>query len=230
MRSYAELCNGDGPIVLGQRLLPLTLGHVIHLTNADSLFLRNFKLKLPETKEQLLGFTVRIMAELGKALAICSMTFEQYDAWQWDVKAQRKWYRQLSKDIEAFAAIGKLDLLDSVYILNEYVEAAHKSPRFLPTASKGSTSAPPSTQEWYVPLICSLCSAYHLSKLEVLNQPLQVSIIDFYTNAQANGEGRIVNDSEADLIEATRTKNVTPEMKQKLAESLAKHMKAQHGR
>lgn len=231
MRSYASLYNGDGPIVLNKRLLPLTLGHVVHLSNVDSLFLRQFKLKLPETQSEMITFTVCILDEVAKLLAICSMSFEAYEQWQWDVKAKKKWYAGLSKDIESLQALGKLDLLDSVYILNEYVDEAHRGPRFVATPQKGSTPVPVcSSQQWYEPLIRSLCNSYHLSKSEVLNQPLQVSILDFFTDAQANGEGRILGEEETNYIESIRTKNVTPEMKQKLAEALANHAKKSYGR
>jgi hypothetical protein len=152
--------------ILGQRLLPLSIGRV--------LYLQRFGCDPVTCLDQLLRAIIicsRPLPEVGPAFSDPHLA-DQLAKW--------------SKDI------GKFDLAEKIDLFHEYVsEHTTRGPIVLEEDEGGSPSA---DAPWLHHLTVTLCSALGYSRAEALELPYSLALWDYYGYWETKGRAHILGD------------------------------------
>jgi hypothetical protein len=209
MIRYAELLNNDAPLLLGVRLRPFSLGHVIHLQNEKSLFVNpSYTAILPPvdiSSSEKLAYLQNIMMELMKAICICAFTFEEFNQLKEgtlyvdDEKCYIDLFDYMARwnlVIEQLNKTNTINLMQTLYLFNEYLKDGYQMPG--ETEQVGETNGEPVTKDWITVLVESLVSESR-TETQLLNQPLKLTFLQYCMLGERNGQIRFMPQDEIEL-------------------------------
>ncbi len=176
---YQAAVAPDGWQILGVRLRPLSLGHLILLHRYESAFVTG---GLPSP------------ADLVMSVLICSRTYE--DAL--DLIESGQFKRETKKLEKALRLCGDVKARSSWFC--DYLEEGLSGPRLWTKEGGGQNLGAPPEQVVKVALMSKL----GLSETEVLNRPFSLSLWDIATLAEMNGTLKIYSQRDADMQEQVR--------------------------
>lgn len=166
--------------ILGLELRPFCAGHIVILHSIRNAFVLADRVPITE-------------AELATALAICSFTFEEGQAFlrlsQEEIdQKMRAWRRELTRAKQPFA------IAENAARFVDYVAAGSEFPmHFVPTAARNTI---PITDLPKLQLVrCALRHYFHLTDSEFWNMPWGLALWDYYTALVLQGHGDMVNPS-----------------------------------
>lgn len=202
MLRYTDMLSVDAPLILGVRLKPLSLGHILHLQANDCVFISPYKVRLlaSESTNDNLKALHTATVELLLAVTICSMSYYEFNELVQDGKAFERHMKEWSKVVTKLAKQNKVNLLESIGILNSYISNGYQMPAFddlrdIPMESGSSCN-------WPHTIIATLCSEMNYTRKEVLEQPLNVTLMDYFKIAERNGLIHLQSDTEQAMMEA----------------------------
>jgi hypothetical protein len=193
---YCNLAVGGQAQILGLRLRPLALGHVILLKGYDCAF----------TADEARQATIE---DLILGLVVCSQTVEDATALLDGLDDPVPWYSRLNRSQKELRRWGrtvrraiKRDKAFSVFerfsMFQRYIEEGSKLPRFW--VLKEETG--PVTAPWYQNVKLSLMSQLGYTESQALNIPLRVAFQDYFRHAESCGTLRLYSDQENALEDA----------------------------
>ena len=174
MLGFYQAAVPDGWQILGVRLRPLSLGHLILLHRYDSAFVVG---GLPTP------------ADLVMSVLICSRTYE--DAL--DLVESGQFKREAKKLEKALKLCGDEEARCKWFV--EYMEEGLDGPKLWTKEKSGGTFGAPPEQTVKVGLMSQL----GLSETEVLNRPFSLCLWDMATLAEMNGTLKIYSQRDAEL-------------------------------
>lgn len=208
MVRYADMLSVDAPLLLGVQLMPLTLGHVLHLQENDSLFVSPIKFQVLESTDPKENFKrlQGLMVELLLAIAICSRTYDEFNELKTigidDGNGKRlkfgEYFGEWRKAVDALIESKQVNLLETAEILNRYIERAYFCPDYQDLRENPNQSG--SSDNWTHTVTLTLCSEMNTTEEKVRNQPLLVSLFHFYKIAERNGLIHLENELETKLM------------------------------
>lgn len=190
----AAMVNGQAQI-LGLRLRPLSLGHVILLKGMDCAFLAD-DARQATVEDLILG------------LAICSQTAEDAVSFVEGLIDPPPLFRRLNRSQRLLRAWGKrvkkairkdreFNLLERFAMFKRYLDEGSRMPRFWILKEDNS----PATAPWYQNIKLALMSQLGYSESAVLNMPLSAAFLDYLRHAEASGTVRLYTKEENELEE-----------------------------
>ena len=216
MIRYADLVNPETPLILGVPLEKFSLGHVLHLHKAKSLFLNQDTL-LPQvladgtTPEEL----AVIESELRKAIPVCAFSYEDYDAltkgnMETEVETTSIFFPKKAKaiglpeylgnwnaHINAMAENGLVNLNQSKNIFQSCMATAFEPIQVQYKNTHDNELGP--TSDWTSILMDGLLSE-GMAMTKILNQPLRLSMFHFFKIGERNGTLKFLSDVEQDFM------------------------------
>jgi hypothetical protein len=170
----------EGWQILGERLKPLSLGHLILLHRYESAFVVG---------------GIPTEADLVMSVLICSRTYEDavdlIDSGQFSKEG-----RKLDKALKICD-----DVESRCGWFNDYIMEGLDGPKlWQKEENKGKTLGAPPEQV----IKCSLMSKLGLSESEVLNRPFSLSLWDVATLSEMDGNLRIYTDKDAEYQEQVK--------------------------
>ena len=179
MLDYYQAAVPDGWQILGVKLRPLSLGHLILLKRYGSAFVVG---------------GIPTEADLVLSVLICSRTYE--DAVEL-VESGR--FKQEAKKLDkALRVCG--DVQARCEWFNDYINEGLDGPKLWQKENKGKSLGAPPEQV----IKCALMSKLGFSESEVLNRAFSLSLWDMATVAEMDGSLRIFSEEDARLQEQAK--------------------------
>lgn len=180
-RDYSHAALPATIHLLGLKLRPLSLGHVLTMKRHDVAFVSEVECAAG-IEDLLLG------------VLICSMTWEEWQTFEdssgfsneiarWGRTVRRDLIRNHAKDF---------NLLAVFETFKRYVNDSCKVPEMWFTNDSGSTSDTP----WFQSVKLTLMGELNHSLSEAMNCPLQAAILDYCRNAESHGIIKLISDEE----------------------------------
>jgi hypothetical protein len=190
---YAAAAVSGQAQILGLRLRPLSLGHIILLKGCDCAFVADGE--RPATIEDLI---------LG--LVICSQTYEDASDFLEALDDPPPWWSRLNRSQRVLRKWGnrvrsavRRDKEFSIYerfaMFQRHIASGSSMPRFWILKESSEQSSAP----WYQNVKLALMSQLGYSETQALNMPLQVAFQDYFRHAEASGTIRLYSDAENEL-------------------------------
>ncbi|MDA7624668.1 hypothetical protein N8697_00700 [bacterium] len=176
MLGFHQAAIPDSWQVLGVKLRPLSLGHLILLHRYESAFVSG---GLPTP------------ADLVMSVLICSRTYED----SLDLVESGQFKREAKKLDKALRVCGDVKSRCEWFV--EYLEEGLAGPKLWTKDGSGQNLGAPPEQVVKVALMSKL----GLSETEVLNRPFSLSLWDIATLAEMNGTLKIYSEQDAELKE-----------------------------
>lgn len=178
--SWARSIYPPAPIINGVQLLPLCIGHLVHMQIAG-VFERFTKLET-------------IGGAVVDAIAICSQPFEDVvkkvnsGEWVEDVNAVGK-------------VVNKGDVDQAIREFKEYLENSQEQPAYF---NKSKSSGVDMGSDWLMMMKMTLQNEMGLDEYELMNRPLTQCIAEHYLIAERNGAIRLMSEHESSLSERAK--------------------------
>lgn len=172
--------------ILGIRLRPLSLGHIIILNRIESPFV--FPGREPAVNDLITG------------ILLCSMTYEQGASALDDPSLPRqirKWGRKVCRKVGWRGFIGlteEINWAEKASMFAEYLKDGMRTPDFQYDPEKAKDVEAPAHQIVKVALL----SKTNLTEQEILDRPWALSIADFMTLRAMDGQIEFVDHDELD--------------------------------
>lgn len=177
MRDYYTAAIPELHTILGVPLLPLSLGHLLHLNRYEC---------DPVDDE----------AKLITALLICSRRVEEIqpalDSPLFQLKTNLWLWRVSRKSWPAFWRRGPINWHDKLARWDAYMKASTKTP---PTCSKRKDSNFSTRTPFLQHLKVFLMAKLHCTRTEALNYPFAEAAFDYFTHYEQEGAVEIVDES-----------------------------------
>lgn len=184
-RHFYESAIPEPFTILGLRLRPLSLGHLILLNRAESAFV---------TGQGAVG-----LDDLAFAVLICSRTYEDgiaalddpdlpIELWRWGrrLTGQAGWLGWLPWRYKP------IDLKEKVGLFSSYMAEGLKCPGYYADQAKATPIDAPS----YQVVKAVLLSKLNLTESEILNRPWRLCLWDFLTIRAVEGQLNFVDNDE----------------------------------
>jgi hypothetical protein len=187
-RAYPNAALPQPVQILGLKLKPLSLGHVILMKRHDVAFVAE--------SDAVAGIEDLIMGVL-----ICSMTF---DEWQKFEESEglfneiTRWGRRVAFQLSRRKG-ANFNILEKFCLFNEYVSTACRVPQMW-IENEGQTSR--TDTPWYVAVKMCLMGQLNYSQTEAMNCPLQQAILEYCRHAESTGAIRLMTEDEIKMAEA----------------------------
>lgn len=196
MKAAADYCNaavsGQAQI-LGLKLRPLSLGHVILLKGHDCAFVADDE-RSATIEDLILG------------LVVCSQTVEDATAFLDGLDEPAPWWSRLNRSQRQLRQWGnrvkaalRRDKEFSIYerfaMFQRYIADGSKMPRFWILKEESSAASAP----WYQNVKLALMSQLGYTESQALNLPLSLAFLDYFRHAEASGTIRLYTDQENEL-------------------------------
>lgn len=173
--AWARSIYPPAPIINGVQLLPLSIGHLIHL----------------ETMGVMERFSDlrTIGGAVVEAIAVCSQSFEDViykvnsGTWEADVE-------------EVGKHIFDGDAEEAIRAFQEYMDDSQDLPSYFQSRK---TNGAQSGSHWAMSIKLSLQSELRLTESEILNRPLTQCIAEHYAIAERNGVLQLLSQEQADM-------------------------------
>lgn len=183
-QGFYEAVIPDPFTVLGVRLRPLSLGHLLILRKIGSAFFD------PDAKPNL--------GELGVAVTICSKTYEDGLAFLDDPQAMEKltrWGKRITNQTGAKGWFRRLykpvNVIEAFEFFSKYLDEGLKSPSYTYEADKSKEIN--ITNEQLVKVI--LLKNTNLTESEILNRPWSMCVWDMLTIRAIEGQIQFFDDT-----------------------------------
>lgn len=194
--SRLDYCNaavGGQAQILGLRLKPLSLGHIILLRAHDCAFVAD-EARNATIEDLILG------------LVICSQTYEDASRLLDSMddpplfglmknRAQRQMHRWGKQVRRAVRKDKEFSIYERFGMFQDYIRQGVKMPRFWILKEESSSATAP----WYQNVKLALMSQLGYSESSALNLPLQQAFLDYFRHAEASGTIRLYSDAENEL-------------------------------
>lgn len=173
--AWARSIYPPAPIINGVQLLPLCIGHLIHMETMGIL-------------ERFANFG-SVGGAVVEAIAVCSQSFEDVifkvnsGVWEDDVKEVGKY-------------IFNGDTEEAIRAFREYMDDSQELPAYLQSQKSGGSQ---SGSHWAMSIKLSLQSELRLTESEILNRPLTQCIAEHYAIAERNGSLQLLSQEQADM-------------------------------
>jgi len=234
---FADMLGENTPTVMGIKLRPYCLGHVVHLQQENSLFLTTVRFQILEnvTPQENVKRMSYVALELAMAALICGMTYEEcthfkecvetlkcltpdekkelkrlnkpnkrqqvfktYGKTVEELAQVEKVYGDFDRTIKKLVKSGQMNLLFEVNKFNAYTENGSQFPDY-DTVNKGEVHQSGTNDNWTHNVRSTLLAETNLSQTEIYNQPLQVTLFDFFKCAERNGMVKFTTDIQQQL-------------------------------
>lgn len=213
MLKYSDMLSVDAPLLLGVKLRPLSLGHVIHMQEQECIFISPVKVQMltQEDKRDLLDNLQLITNELIVALTICSLTYDDFNAlcenhlWVEDRKAyitMQEYMSEWSETVKQLGDKGEVNIVQSVQLFNRYLDEGYKMPD-CENISRGEErlNESPNSVDWITTLVETITSEKSVTVKEVIDQPLKLTFLQFFKLGERQGAIHFVSEEERALRE-----------------------------
>lgn len=196
---YFRSCLPDTWQILGVRLRPFSLGHLVKLKAFDSPF-------AADDGEQ--SITI---GDLVLAVAICSMSSHpdptQDEFWRWWTAPRRvtvfhrllgrKPLRPAERDIVRWGAKAKsVDIAEKARLMCDYIASHSEVPGYWVIETHGGQ---PGGSNWIHTVMHGLTAHCGYTQIEACNIPVGKCLFDFLKAAEDGGSVRLMTDEEAKL-------------------------------
>jgi len=179
--SYYEAALPEPFTILGLRLRPLSMGHLIILNRIGSPFVCD--------TEKLTG-----LGDLAVACLICSKTYQEGAALLSDTDlpvALYRWGRRLTKP-HWWSKRREIDLQEKFSLFADYIKSATEIPEHYWTQDGGSSVEAPMAQTVKVQLLMKTS----LTESELLDRPWRLCLWDMLTIRAMEGQLRFIDGIE----------------------------------
>jgi len=208
MIRYTDMVSVDAPLLLGVRLQPLSLGHVMHLQAQDCLFVSPVKVPLlvGKSKKQCLENLHNITQELILGLTICSLSFEDFN----DLMQNKLWLEdeqtfislleymsRWQKAVKKILANDQINLVQTIHLFNDYLLKGYEQPDVESLNENKDDSV--GTCDWVTNLVETLTSEKGMTVSQVLNQPLKLTFLQYFKIGEKHKLYHFVTPEEAEL-------------------------------
>lgn len=187
-RAYPNAALPQPVQILGLKLKPLSLGHVILMKRHDVAFVAE--------SDAIAGIEDLLMGVL-----ICSMTFDEWQKFEESdgfFNEIARWGRKVSLQLCGKKGNG-FNVIEKFGLFNDYVSTACKVPQMW--IESGQQAARTDTP-WYVAVKMCLTGQLNYSQSEAMNCPLQQAILEYCRYAESTGAIRLMTDEEVKQAEA----------------------------
>jgi len=208
MLRYSDMLSVDAPLLLGVRLLPLSLGHVIHLQERECLFVSGTIVPLftENSAASCLNNLTRITNELILGLTICSLSYEDFNDLMNDKLylddekifiTMEEYMSRWSSAVKQILANGDVNIVQTISLFNEYLINGYKQPDVESLNENKDDSI--GTCDWITNLVETLTSEKQMTISEVLNQPLKLTFLQYFKIGEKHNLYHFVTPEEAEL-------------------------------
>jgi hypothetical protein len=183
-KAYVHALISSQPEVLGLRLKPLTLGHLLILYSVDCGFLSG--------KESTIG-------EFAFAAWICSNRYSRIV--EFIQSGTEKQANQLKKAFEKLGRKYADSIVSEIKAFQEYIDSEIIAPERMTTGKEKSPKSP-----WVVMVAIALMRYLKLSEKEVYEMPISKALSYYSVLGELNGDSSLLSDEQVSVIEKLENK------------------------
>jgi hypothetical protein len=213
MLKYSDMLSTDAPLLLGVRLKPLSLGHILHLQAQDCAFISPIKLQLfnSQDKQEQVATLAQFTNELLLAVTICSMSHSDFA----DLIANRllnddtgkrisltEYMTEWGEAVKELLAKDEVNILQSIRLFNDYIITALNTRNSIIEAYEPNNNNVEESSDYcddVTRIVETLASHRHITTEEILDQPIQLTYLQYLQLGERNGAGRFISSIEETL-------------------------------
>ena len=210
MLRYTDMLSQDAPLLLGVRLKPLSLGHYLHMQANECAFISPIKLQLfnNQSKQEQLETLKQFTNELLLAITICSMTYKEFTDLIVDrfLNEETGKYMSLSdymamwsEAVKQLMSKNEVNVVQSIHLFNEYLVKALTMRNDIIEAYEPNTNNVQESSDYcddVTRIVETLASHRHITTEEILDQPIQLTYLQYLQLGERNGAGRFISSIE----------------------------------